>query len=130
MKLGDRLGRRIVEYDIGYWVYIQSLKGQAAVKRKVEQLKALGVEDYFVVQMPGHKVSAISLGVFKTREAAEHYLRTLSKKGVRTAKVGVRKSKLKFTVFTLKHIDAEEVAHLGKLKNKLENSELRGMSCK
>jgi hypothetical protein len=130
MKLDDRLGQKTVEYDTGYWVYMQPLKGQAAVKKKIAQLKDLGVEDYFVVLMPDHKMHAISLGVFKTREAAENYLLLLKKKGVRTAKVDERKSKLKFTVFTLKKIDTAAVAQLEKLKKEFLNSELKTVPCK
>lgn len=130
MKLGSRLSQRSVEYDSGYWVYISPLKGKPAVKRKIEQLKAIGVEDYFVVQMPGHNVNAISLGVFKTREAAQNHLSHLKEKGVRTAKVGERKSRLKFTVFAIKQVDQAMAANLAKLQKEFANSELNTVACK
>jgi hypothetical protein len=130
MKLGNRLSQRIVEYDTGYWVYIAPLKGQTAVKKKIEQLKALEVVDYFVVPMVGHNNHAISLGVFKTREAAQNHLINLKKKGVRTAKVGERKSRLKFTVFAIKQIDQDTAAHLAKLQKEFANSELSTVACK
>jgi hypothetical protein len=130
MNLGNRLSQRIVEYDTGYWVYISPLKGKPAVKKKIEQLKAIGVEDYFVVQMPGHNVNAISLGVFKTREAAQNHLSHLKEKGVRTAKVGERKSRLKFTVFAIKQVDQATAANLTKLQKEFANSELNTVACK
>lgn len=129
MKLGDRLSQRTVEYSRGYWVYIEPAKTHAGRIKKVKQLKALGIEDYFVVQEPGHWMNAISLGVFKTEEAAKNYLAELNKKGVRTAKVGERVSKLKFTVFVLKHMDAAGAAQLEGLKKDYANSELKGVAC-
>jgi len=129
LKLGDRLARRTVEYASGYWVYIPPLKNQAAVNKKIEQIKAIGVEDYFVVQEPPLWVNAISLGVFKTQESAKNFLVSLKKKGVRTAKVGERKHRLKFTVFVLKSIDAEGGAQLSVLQKDFANSELRTVAC-
>ena len=130
MKLGNNLAQRTVEYDTGYWVYIPPLKNHAAVNKKIGELKALGVEDHFVVQAPRAWQNSISLGVFKTREAANKYLASLKKLGVRTARVGERKSKLKFTVFVLKHIDAQQAAHLTNLRKDYENSELKKVECK
>ena len=130
LKLGDRLARRTVEYAGGYWVYIPQLKNQAAVNRKIEQIKAIGVKDYFVVQEPPLWVNVISLGVFKTQESAKNLLVSLKKKGVRTARVGERKHKLKFTVFVLKQIDAEGGVQLIALQKYFSNSELTTVVCK
>ena len=130
LKLGDHLARRTVEYASGYWVYIPQLKNQAAVNRKIEQIKAIGVEDYFVVQEPPLWVNVISLGVFKTQEAAKNFLAGLKKKGVRTAKVGERKHKLKFTVFTLENINSEGAAQLLALQKDFSSSELKTVACK
>jgi hypothetical protein len=129
MKLGNNLTQRTVEYDTGYWVYIPPLKNHAAVNKKIGELKALGVTDHFVVQAPRGWRNSISLGVFKTREAANKHLASLKKLGVRTAMVGERKSKLKFTVFVLKHIDAQQAAHLTNLRKGYENSELKKVEC-
>lgn len=130
LKLGDSLARRTVEYTGGYWVYIPQLKNQAAVNRKIEQIKAIGVKDYFVVQEPPLWVNVISLGVFKTQESAKSFLASLKQKGVRTARVGERKHKLKFTVFALNHINTERAAQLVALQKDYANSELKTVACK
>lgn len=130
LKLGDRLARRSVEHAGGYWVYFPPLKNQAAVNNKIEQIKAIGVEDYFVVQEPPLWVNAISLGVFKTQEAAKNHLVSLNKKGVRTAKMGERKRKLNYTVLVLNHIDADAAARLSELQKSFANSELTTVVCK
>ena len=82
MKLGDKISTRLIEQDIGYWVYIPPQKDKAAVNRKIGELKKLGVKEYFVVQTPGQWMDAISLGVFKNRDSARNFLRELHTKGV------------------------------------------------
>ena len=130
LKLGDALDTRIVEYASGYWVYIPPLKNHAAAARKVKQLKDRGVEEYFVVQEPAHWANAISLGVFKTQEAANKFHASLKSRGVRSAKVGERKGKLRFTVFVFKQIRTDTVAKLNSLQKDFANSELKPIPCK
>ena len=129
MQLGDKLSQRQVERDIGYWVYIPPLKNRAAVNRKVGELKALGVTEYFIVQSAGRWRNAISLGVFKTREAAQNFLNLLRTKGVHTAKVGERASKLKATIFRLNRIDAAAEVKLTALQKDFAGSELKNVPC-
>ena len=68
LKLGEQLSRRQVEYTSGYWAYIPPPKTRAEIDKKISQLKARGVVDYFIVQEPGKWRNAISLGVFKTKD--------------------------------------------------------------
>lgn len=129
MKLGDKLGQRSVEYTHGYWVYLPPAKTHAGKVKRIRQLKEQGIEDYFVVQEAGRWMNAISLGVFKTEEAAKKYLAELNKKGIKTAQVGERASKLKFTVFVLKNLDAPSMAQLSTLQKDYAGSELKPMAC-
>lgn len=129
MNLGERMTQHNVEYASGYWVYMPPQKNKAAVNRKIAEIKALGVADYFVVQEKPKLVNAISLGVFKTSEAAKNFLASLQKKGVRSAVVGERKLKLKFILFEFKGIDAEMAASLSRLQKKYAYSELKTVSC-
>lgn len=129
LQLGERLGQREVEYNIGYWVYIPPLKDKAAVAQKIAQLKARGVMEYFVVQEAGAWLNAISLGVFKTREAAQNFVNQLHAQDVRSAQVGERNSRLKVTVFLLNGLDAETSGRLAALHNDFPDSELREVSC-
>lgn len=129
MKLGERLTQRFVEQDHGFWVYIPPLNNRVAVEKKIEQLKARGVEDYFVVQGDGKWQNAISLGVFKTEEAAKKYLAALQTKTVRSAKVGERASKLRFTVFMLKQLDAATTDKLEALHKDFPDSSLKLSAC-
>ena len=129
LQLADKISQRQIERDIGYWVYIPPLKNKAAVNRKIGELKALGVSDYFVVQGSGHWLNAISLGVFKTRDAAQNFLHVLNTKGVRTARVGERASKLKTTLFILNRVDAGTETKLKAMQKDFAGSELNKVPC-
>ena len=128
-KLGDRLAQRTVEYSSGYWVYMPPLASKEAVNKKIAAIKALGLEDYYVVKDSRQWYNAISFGVFKTEEAAKKYLAVIRKKGIRTAKVGERKHKLKFIVYVIKSVDTELNARLTALQKDFAGSELKSVPC-
>lgn len=129
LKLGGKLNQRQIEYNIGYWVYIPPLKDKAAVNQKIAQLKARGVVEYFIVPDAGPWLNAISLGIFKTQEAAQHFLDSLHTKGVRSAQVGERATKLKMTLFALNGVDAATEAKLAAIQKDFAGSEVRKVAC-
>lgn len=129
LKLGDMVSRHLVERSIGYWVYMPPLENRAAVSQKITQLKALGIDEYFVVQEAGSWRNAISLGLFKTEEAAQHFLDDLKTKGVRSARVGERASNSKFTMFRMSGISAATASHLGAMQKDFPQSELKAIPC-
>jgi hypothetical protein len=129
LQLADKISQRQIERDIGYWVYIPPLKNKAAVNRKIAELKALDVREYFVVQISGHWLNAISLGVFKTRDAAQNFLHVLHTKGVHTARVGERASKLKTTIFILNRVDTGTGVKLKAMQKDFAGSELNNVPC-
>lgn len=129
LQLGDKLSQRQIEYGKGYWVYIPPLKGKAVVNQKISQLKARGVNEYFIVWDAGAFQYAISLGVFKTQDAAQNHLSKLNVKGVRSAKVGERASKLKTTVFMLNNVDASIESKLTATMPDFPGSELKNVPC-
>lgn len=129
LQLGNKLGQRQIEHNIGYWVYIPPLKDMAVTNQKLAQLKARGIEEYFVVQEPGQWLNAISLGVFKTREAAQKFVDALRAKDVRSAQIGERVSKLKATIFVLQGIDSAVSSKLTALQQDYAGSVINNISC-
>ena len=129
LHVSDNLSQRQIEFDKGYWVYIPPLKNKAAVNRKISQLKVRRVNEYFIVWDKGPLQFAISLGVFKTQDAAQNYLKELRAKDVRTAQVGERASKLKTTMFMLNSVDASIEAKLAATKKDFPESELKKIPC-
>lgn len=129
LKLGEKLAQRQIEYTIGYWAFIPPSKTRAGVDKKIAELKEHGIEDYFIVQESGKWHNAISLGVFKTDEAAHKFLESIRAKGIKAAVVGERSSKLKFTVFMLKNLDAAVLAKVTALHKEFSGSELKPVAC-
>lgn len=129
LRLGSKLDSRQVDQIIRYWVYMPPLASKAAVNQKIEQLKVRGVAEYFVVQEAGPWRNAISLGVFKTQEAAQNYLKVLRGKDVRSARVGERAGKQKATLFILSGVSPATEARLTAMQKDFPGSELKNFSC-
>ena len=96
--LGERFAafkatRRTLGEITGYWVFIPPLASREEANKKTAELQELGVREYFIVPSSGSSPLAISLGTYRSEEAARTRLEALRAKGVRSARVGARKSK-------------------------------------
>lgn len=129
LQLDGAAQRSEVEHAGTYWVYMPPLKDKAALNAKIAQLKARGVTDYYVVKEPDPMASAISLGVFTTREGAENWLAELRKRDVRTARVDERYGKQKAVVFELSGINEEENTLLQTASRDFPGSTLQNVPC-
>lgn len=105
LALGDKLSSRKVEEAAQYWVFMPPQGNKANADKKADELKRLGITDYFVVTDDGPNKWAISLGVFRTEDAAKTHLAEISTKGVKTARVGERETRVQKTVFQVRNID-------------------------
>lgn len=129
LQLGNKLSQRQIEHSIAYWVYIPPLKDKAAISQKLAQLKVRGVEDFFVLQEAGPLLNAISLGVFKTQEAAQKFVDALRAKDVRSAQIGERAGKLKATIFVLQGVDNAMASKLAALQKDFAGSAINSIPC-
>lgn len=125
LALGARLAPRRTEETAHWWVFLPPQGGRQGALRRLEELKTLGVEEYFVMQEEGRLRWAISLGVFRTEESARTRLEALRAKKVRGAQLGERDTQV--TKIWLQVRDTDE-ALLARLKEQAEGfpgSELR-----
>ena len=113
LALGARLSQRRSEERAGWWVFIPPQGNRAAAMKKTAELKALGIDDYFVIPEEGNMRWAVSLGVFSSEEASRARLETLRVKGVRSAQAGERDTQVTKIWFQVRGADA---ALQGKLK--------------
>jgi len=125
LGLGARLAPRKQEEVAAYWVYIGPLANRQAATQKAGELKRLGVDDYFVVPDDPKWRNAISLGVFKTEEAAKARLEALRAKGVKSATSGARESQFSKTYFQVREPNATVTAKLNELKQGFPGTEVR-----
>ena len=129
LKLGERFAAHEVQVLAGFWVYIPPLKNKAEVDRKIAELERLGVKDYYAVEGQGPMKNAISLGLFRTEEAATGYLEGLQEKGVRSARTGNREHRVTQTVFVIREPDVALTSKLAELRVQFPGSELRTVDC-
>ena len=125
LQLGPRLGQRRTEESAGWWVFIPPQGSRPAAQKKAAELKALAVDDYFVVQEDGPYRWALSLGVFRSEDAAQARLTTLREQGVRSAQVGPRETPVAKVWLQVKAVDAGLYARLKEVARGMEGSELR-----
>jgi choline kinase len=130
VKLGYKSKVRSVENITGYWVYIPPLKSRTAITQKISHLKEQGIRDYFIVTEAGHWKNAISLGVFRTQNAAQHFLDNIQrKKNVTEARIGKSFKKIKLEKFILTGMNQDNKADLNKIRQDFAESELKEVSC-
>ena len=125
LGLGARLAQRRSDEPAGWWVFIPPQSNRQGALRKAAELKQLGVEDYFIVQEEGAHRWALSLGVFRTEEAAQARLAALRGQGVRTARVGARETIVPKIWLQVKSVDAPLQARLKEIARQVEGSELK-----
>lgn len=116
LALGDRQSRINVVEVAAHMVYIPSLGSKDGADKKAGELRRLGITDFFVVQDQSNLRWGISLGVFKTEEAAKSHLNNLINKGVRSARVGPRTVTTTKFAYQLRALSAEEKAKFDTIK--------------
>jgi hypothetical protein len=106
-------------------VFIPPQGSRQAALKKAAELKSLAV-DYFIVQEEGESRWALSLGVFRSEEAAQARLDMLRDRGVRSAQVGPRETVVPKVWLQVKGVDAALESRLKDIARQMEGSELRG----
>ena len=120
---------RAVTDASGYWVHMPPQKTRAEADRKAKELRTLGVTEFVVLTDPGEWRYAISLGIFRTDEAAQGFLAELRKQGVRSAVVARRENFLKQVVFYVREPSPATAARLTLTQAEFPGSELKAGPC-
>ena len=108
-----------------HMVLIASQGSKDAADRKAGELRRLGITDFFV--MPeGEQRWGISLGIFKTEEAARAHLATVAQKGVHSARLGRFGKPETKSAFQLRAMDAVVKANVMKILADFPKQESRG----
>ena len=88
-----------------YMVHIPPQATRAAADSKAEELKNLGVTNYYVIPDNTPMKWAISLGVFKSENAAKTLLAALNKQGVQGARISGRGTQVTRVNYRFRDID-------------------------
>lgn len=125
LQLGNRVAQRRTEEIAGWWVFLPPQGSRQGAIRKSAELKALGVEDYFIVVDESEWRWALSLGVYRTEEAAQARLAALRAQGVRSALVAPRETVVPKVWLQVKGVDPGLEARLKDIARQIDGSEVR-----
>jgi hypothetical protein len=128
LHLGDTLSQREVIHANGYWVYLPPLNTSAEVTKTITQIKNLGLEEFYVVQDEGKWKNAISLGVFKSQDAANKFRDSLRAKGLKFASMGERKS-THLTVLIVKTPGTDAMEKISSMQKDFPDTKLKATDC-
>jgi hypothetical protein len=130
LALGERQTRTEIAEVATNMVYLPSLGSKDAAEKKAAQLKKLGLTEFYIVQDQSPLRWGISLGVFKTPEAAQTHLANLAKKGLKEARIAPRAVSAAKVVYRLLDITPEEKKNLDALKESISSAEMHECTIK
>ena len=128
LALGTRPVQRRTDETVGWWVFIPSQGSRQGALKKAAELKALGVTDYYILGEEADTPWSLSLGVYRSEQAALTRLTALREHGVRNALVGSRDTVFPRVWLQLKGIEGAAEARLREIARQLEGSEVRPCS--
>jgi hypothetical protein len=124
LELGARLAQYRGEETASWWVHMPPQGNRAGALKKAAELKQLGVDDYFILQDTGALRWSLSLGVFSTEDAAKAHLEALRGKGVRSAVIGRRETRVPKVWFQVREVDAPLQERLETVAREFEGATL------
>jgi len=128
LALGDRLAERRSEESASWWVFLPAAPTRQAAQQKAAELKRLGVEELFIIADESKTRFPISLGVFRSEEAARNRLQELQAKGVKSAQAGRRDTPFTRVYFQLRGLNDTQASKLNEIKQSFAGSEIRDCS--
>ena len=113
----------------GYWVYLPPASSKAELDRTLAQLTASGISEFYVVQEATPWRNAVSLGIFKSEDAAKSFLATLHARGFASALAGRREDLLKQFAYFVREPDEASVARLAALQADFPGTRMQAVAC-
>jgi hypothetical protein len=111
-----------------FWVYYPPLKSAELAQKKAAEIKALGVEELYIVQDTQWR-NAISFGIFQDEQLASGLLNDLHTKGVKNATKALRSTGKSLNSLLIKAVSAETAIELHKVKPEFVGTELMPTAC-
>ncbi len=124
LSLDKRPVQRRVDDAARFWVFMPPQPTRAAAQDKSGELRRLGVQEFIIIQDEPKDRFTISLGVFRSEEAAKKRLDDLRAQGVRTARVGPRDTAVQRVYFQLQNVSEAQSARLDVIRQGFAGSEV------
>jgi hypothetical protein len=113
--------------NVRYWIYKPPLPTAEAAQVKADELRKLGVEDFFIVQDDPKWRNAISFGVFRDEKLADKLMLDLKNKGVKLLIKATRNGGQ--AVIKLQQVSPQQFASLQKARSQFPDAVLKEMPC-
>jgi hypothetical protein len=123
-----RLARRDAQETSSHMVLIPSQGSKEGADRKVAELRRLGLSDLYVIQDSSALRWAISLGIFKSEEAARAHLAALGQRGVQSARLIEHHADVLKVAYQLRGLDDTTRLRLERIKPRYPAQEWRTCS--
>ena len=118
----------ITGQDKRFWVYYPPLKNAELAQQKAEEIRAMGVDDLFIVQDSQWR-NAISFGLFNEEALASNLLKSLQEKGVKGATKALRNPGNALSSLLINGVTESTAFELHKVKNEFLGTELSPTAC-
>jgi len=128
LQLGRLLTQRRVEVDNTYWVSLPPFASRAAADKRATELRAQGLSDLSVVDN-GRGQFTVSLGVFRTEQAARARADAVAAQKVANARVEPRNQAVAQTMLVVRDPQQPVVARLKELQAQYAGSDLKVGAC-
>lgn len=115
--------------NVRYWIYKPPLASAEVAQTKADELRKLGVEDFFIVQDDPKWRNAISFGVFRDEKLADRLMADLKAKGVRLLIKSTRYGGQGQAVIKLQHVTAAQYTSLQKSGSHFPDTVLKEIPC-
>ena len=127
LQLGRLVTQRQVAPDTTWWVNTGPVATRSAAERRTGELRAQGVDDISVVDYRGQ--FTISLGVFRTENAASARADALNARGVTGARVEPRQGTTPQSVIVVRDPPQSAVVRIKELQMQYPGSDLKVGPC-
>ena len=128
LQLGRLVSQRQVVLDSMWWVNTGPAATRGAAERRAGELRAQSIEDLSVVEYPRGQYT-VSLGVFRTENAANARAEALVARGVTGARVEPRQGGTTQSLLVVRDPPPPAVARLKELQMQYPGSDLKVGPC-
>jgi hypothetical protein len=126
VPIAVKLSRRAVQEISSHMILIPPQENREGAEKKASELRRLGVTDFYVISENTDQRWGVSLGIFKTEEAARVRFTALNQQGVQGAQLIERKIALTRVAFQLRDLDGDAQGMIDKIKLEFPRQEVRG----
>jgi len=127
LQLGRLVSQRSVMSDSAWWVNAGPMQTRGAAERRVAELRAQGIDDLSVVEYRGQ--FTVSLGVFRTENAANARAEAMLARGIGGAHAEPRQSGGTQSMLVVRDPPQPAMARLKELQPQYPGSDLRVGPC-